>query len=99
MRVWLAQCLCPQRHSILAAADEAEDEAEAEDKLMEILRVQIKRMIGSGTIDPKCGLCGAPAESWGYELGRTRFTSMPEAEPELRQSEREQAVIRRLFGA
>ena len=55
-------------------------------------------MVGSGTINPWCGLCKAPIESWRYELGRTRFASMAEAEPVLRQSEREQSAVRRIFG-
>jgi hypothetical protein len=96
--VWLAQCLCPQRHAILGAAVEADYRPGAEDALIETLRLQVKRMIGSGTINPWCGLCKAPIESWRYEINRTRFASMAEAEPQLRQSEREQAVVRRAFG-
>jgi hypothetical protein len=29
MAVWICQCLCPDRHCILATADEAENEDEA----------------------------------------------------------------------
>jgi hypothetical protein len=97
-RVWIAQCLCPQRHAILAAGGEAEDHSAAEEALIKPLRTQVTRMIGSGTINPWCGLCKAPIESWRYEVGRTRFASMAEAEPHLRQNEREQAVVRRAFG-
>lgn len=98
MRVWIAQCLCPQRHAILAVSSEAEDRQAAEESLIKPLREQVTRMIGSGTINPWCGLCAADVETWTYELGRTRFASMQEAEPELRQNEREQAHVRRLFG-
>lgn len=96
-RVWIAQCLCPQRHAILAAANEADDRKEAEDLIAQ-LRTQVTRMIGSGTFNPWCGLCKAPIESWFYELRRMPFHSMQEAEPVLRQSERAQASTRRAFG-
>lgn len=98
MGVWIAQCLCPQRHAICAAGGEAEDQPTAEKTLITPLRTQVTRMIGSGTINPWCGLCRAPLESWRYEVGRTRFASMQEAEPALRQNEQEQAQVRRLFG-
>jgi hypothetical protein len=97
--VWIAQCLCgPRRHAILAAAVVAEDRDAAEQAALEPLRTHVARMIGSGTIDPWCGLCHSPRDCWLYELGRTRFTSMEEAAPALRQSEREQAAIGRIFG-
>jgi hypothetical protein len=98
VRVWIAQCLCPQRHAILAASSEAEDRQAAEERCLKPLREQVTRMIGSGTINPWCGLCRAPLESWRYEVGRTRFASMQEAEPAMRQSEREQGHLRRIVG-
>ena len=98
MSVWLAQCLCPQRHAILAASGMAEDRAAADACVTKPLRTHVMRMIGSGTINPWCGLCKAPAETWRYELERMAFASMAEAEPVLRESEREQAIVRRLFG-
>jgi hypothetical protein len=97
-RVWIAQCLCPKRHAILAVSAEAKDRMAAEASLIERLRTQVRRMIGSGTLNPWCGLCKAPIESWRYQVGRTRFATMAEAEPVLRQSEREQAEVRRIFG-
>jgi hypothetical protein len=97
-RVWIAQCLCPQRHAILAATNEADDRSEAEATLIAQLRTHVRRMIGSGTINPWCGLCKAPVESWRYELGRTPYRSIEEAEPSLRQSERAQAAVREAFG-
>jgi hypothetical protein len=96
-RVWIAQCLCPQRHAILAAAKETVDRSEAEDLIAQ-LRTQVTRMIGSGTLNPWCGLCGSPVESWRYEVNRTRFRLIEEAEPSLRQVEREQAAVREAFG-
>jgi hypothetical protein len=45
-RVWVAQCLCPQRHAILSAGGEAEDQSAAEEALIKPLRTQVTRMIG-----------------------------------------------------
>jgi hypothetical protein len=40
-RVWIAQCLCPQRHAILTSAGEAADRDEAEDDIEQPLRGRI----------------------------------------------------------
>jgi hypothetical protein len=96
-RVWLAQCLCPKRHAILAAAAEAEDQPTAQEAIVKPLRERITEMVKSGTINPWCGLCQSPVESWRYELGRTPYRSMQEAEPSLRAAESEQSVVREAF--
>lgn len=96
--VWIAQCLCPKRHTILAAAGGADDREAAEDGLLTPLRGHIAGLLAGGTFNPWCGLCKSPSEAWTYELARTRFRSMEEAMPELRRSEAEQAVTRALFG-
>lgn len=93
--VWLAQCLCPERHAILAAAREAEGRLHAV-AIVSSLRETIETMIAAGEINPWCGLCYARSDTWHYELGRTRFTTMQEAEPEMRKAERNQGIIRGL---
>jgi hypothetical protein len=98
VRVWIAQCLCPMRHAILGGAGEAADEAEARAKVLNPLEGAVQEAIQIGALNPWCGLCHAKIETWTYEIGRTRFTSMPEAEPALRQNAREQAAVRALFG-
>lgn len=96
--VWLCQCLCPNRHCILAAADEAETEQEAaairetlERKLAELLRVHV--------FNPWCSLCGAALEAWRYELRRTPFATLDEAMPALREAEARQLLTSRLLGS
>lgn len=97
-QVWLAQCLCPHRHAILAAAHVADDEEDAEARVRQPLQAQVEAMLAAGAINPWCGLCQAPVATWRYELTGTAFRSLREAMPALRYSEREQAIIREAFG-
>ena len=98
MRVWITQCLCPQRHCILATAGEADNEREAEELVAVPLRKHIGGLLKAGTINPWCGLCHAKAETWHYELGRTRFGSLDEAKPALMEEEAKQMLTRSLCG-
>lgn len=88
-RVWLAQCLCPERHCILAAADLADSAAEAQ-AIVASLEQAVAEVLAKGLIDPWCGLCRAPAESWRVEVGRTAWRDLADARPVLEQVEREQ---------
>jgi hypothetical protein len=97
-RVWICQCLCPQRHCILASAGEAESKGAAEETIALPLRTQVAALLKSGEFNPWCGLCNARSETWRYELGRTPFRSMGEAAPALRQTEQDQATTRALWG-
>jgi hypothetical protein len=96
-RVWVAQCLCPDRHCIVAAANEANSEAEAQEITVQ-LRRQVTELLRSGAINPWCGICGAKRATWKYELGRTMFATIHEASPHLARLERENATARELFG-
>ena len=82
--VWICQCLCPDRHCILASAAEADTEAEAVELVRAPLRRRIVELLGSGTMNPWCALCGANRATWRYELRRTRFSTMEQAMPTLR---------------
>ncbi|HTI78956.1 MAG TPA: hypothetical protein VL614_00745 [Acetobacteraceae bacterium] len=97
-RVWVAQCLCPGRHAILALAGEANSGQEAMVSIASPLRQAVQAALQEQTINPWCSLCNAKAETWVYEIGRTRFRTMEEATPTLRESEAKQATLRRLFG-
>jgi hypothetical protein len=97
-RVWIAQCLCPQRHCIMATAGEAENRRAAEATVGALLRANVKAKLLSGEFNPWCGLCHAAAESWRYEVARSRFRSMAEATPALKESEGQQQVTRALWG-
>jgi len=75
--VYLAQCLCPQRHALMAVYGEDEKTLEWR------LRQMIERLIDKNAINPWCGICRASVETWYYEVAKTRFATMQEAKPAL----------------
>lgn len=95
--VWICQCLCPLRHAILAAANEG-DEIWAHTTLIEELKTQIGRMIILGQINPWCGICRSPLESWNYEVARTKFRTLEEGLPELDRGAAANAAARLILG-
>ena len=96
--VWIAHCLCPQGHSIGLLASFAVDVSDAQTAILAPLREQIANMIANRSRNPWCGLCHAPASEWTYEVRRTRFATMEEAVPALRQLEARQIVVASLWG-
>lgn len=97
-RIWIAQCLCgPQRHAILAVAGEA-DGPRAAKVLLSMIRDQVADLLAGRLLNEWCALCNAPAREWTYEVRRSRFATMDEAEPELRKSEGDQIITNALLG-
>lgn len=88
--VWLAQCLCPQDHAILAISAEMEDALAAESLATQV-RQNVASFLADRVFNPWCGICRAPPSTWRYEVVRTRFASMWEARPVLQIMEEEQA--------
>jgi hypothetical protein len=82
----------------MAAADEAKSYKEAEALLLTPLVSQVAKLLTERTLNPWCGLCAATADQWKYEVGRSRFRTMEEAEPMLRQVEGEQIITNALWG-
>jgi hypothetical protein len=82
-RVWIAQLMCPKRHTIVASAAVAADRRKAIPLLVEPLREEADRLVRSGAINAWCGLCGSPRETWMVDLGRTEYRSLEEAKPKL----------------
>lgn len=95
-RVWIAQCLCPQRHAILAVADVAATAAEA-NKIVTALHKQVEGML-NGALNPWCGLCGARNDTWHIEVGRTQWRTLEEALPHIRAEEIKQSATRAAWG-
>ena len=97
MAVYLAQCLCPQRHCIMALADEHESDREAE-KLRGALRGKVFAFLKSGALRGWCALCGADRATWRYEVGATGWETTAEALEPLRQLEAEQVLTNAIWG-
>jgi hypothetical protein len=97
MTVWIAQCLCPARHAIAASYGEAGGQLQAEREVRRPLCLAVALALHAGDINPWCGLCGATSATWQYELARSRFQTMQEAEPEMRRMAAEQAITRAAY--
>jgi hypothetical protein len=96
-RVWIAQCLCPQRHAIIATAGEAEGRAGAERYVVGPLKFRVASLLRAKTLNPWCGICRAQARTWRYELARTAFATMAEAMPALKENEDKQRLTAALL--
>ena len=83
----LSQCLCPQRHCIIASLGDGDYAA-----LQTSLKNQLRDMIRQNKLNPWCGLCGAKARDWIYETQETGFTSMEEALPLALQEQAKQVA-------
>lgn len=87
MTVWICQCLCPDRHCMLAIVGEAESEEEAKSGVSAPLRRKMVEALNEGILNPWCNLCGADRATWRYELRRTKFATMEEAIPHMHEIE------------
>jgi hypothetical protein len=96
-RVWIAQCLCPQRHAIMAAANEARDRQHAQ-RLLAELKKTVEEWLAKGVINPWCGICHAEKAMWHYEIGRTRWETMTEANAALAKTAAENITAGILYG-
>jgi hypothetical protein len=95
----MAQCLCPDRHCILALAQAIEDDC-PEDiaRLLDRLQGTVDQALAERVINPWCGLCHAEPERWICEAGRTAFTTLAEAKPAIAESQARQDAVRTQFG-
>jgi hypothetical protein len=97
--VWMAQCLCPQRHMIAGVTGEADSKADAKARLVDQLEDGLDRLLAKdGGGNPWCGICGAERETWRIEVGRTRFRSMKEAEGPLADNQFRQMLTSAILG-
>lgn len=87
MKVRIVQCLCQQRHCLLALAYESLT-GEADLDKSDMLRAKVVELIARHVLNPWCGICRSRA-LW-YEDKATVFTSMHEAEAAFAQLEEAQ---------
>jgi hypothetical protein len=97
MSVWICQCLCPDRHAMLATAGEADTATEVAAVRTE-LRRNVVRLLESGVLNGWCAICGAHRATWRYELGRTKWATLEEAMPHLRQLEAQNMLTNLIHG-
>jgi hypothetical protein len=97
-RVWIAQCLCPQRHAITATAAEADDRRDAERNVLHPLKLAVRLWLREGKINPHCGICYADKATWKFEVERTRWATMAEAEGEVARIALENLATGMLYG-
>lgn len=92
MTVWVAQCLCANRHSILAFGFEDPETPHGEtDQVFTpqagalALKQEVERLMAEGIFNPWCGICRDT--NFHVELGKTRWATMEEATPHLKANE------------
>jgi len=96
MSVYITQCLCPARHCIIAHAREGEDVTP--EAAREALAHVVDFLIAQKIIKSECGICGAPRARFHFEDARTRFETLAEAEPQMREVEEANARARAMLG-
>lgn len=90
MTVWIAQCLCPQRHCIMAAAFDDTQTAPAQGERE--LREGLERLFETGELNRYCHICESTQLS--YETRQTPFANMAEALPVIKMIEAAQLATR-----
>jgi hypothetical protein len=97
MSVRLVQCLCPNRHAIIAIAyapgvTSAGDITLDQSNAAGYMKGMFQRMVGNGSLNAVCGICGAT--EFSYEDAPTKYETMDEALPALKEVEQRQRATR-----
>ena len=95
-RIHLIQCLCPERHAIMAVMYDPE-RISAEGALAGFQQV-VELALQQKVIRQRCEICKRDVE-FHYEDAVTKFNSIEEAAPLARQIEAQQLATRRFFDA
>jgi hypothetical protein len=96
VKVRIVQLLCPARHCIMAFAYLA-DKGEVDPAVAGWLRTAFDDLCEAGRLHPWCALCHS--REFRTEDGPTKWSSMEEAAPHLREIEAAQAATRDYFRA
>lgn len=92
MAVHLIQLLCPERHALIALAYEVGSDGMGDKARLRRLKHQWAEMIASGAVNPWCGICGS--RELRYETAVTRWDTLEQAAPSLKEEERRNALAR-----
>lgn len=90
--IYIIQCLCPQRHAIMAVAYDPEELPH--DVAMATFQQQIEEWVSKQVIDPWCGICHS--REWRYERAKSKYKTMDEAGAELSKMETANRASRRI---
>ena len=95
--IHIIQCLCPERHAILAVAydDAVTTGAEALQMFQSMVQSMVLVTTDGGGLNPWCGIC--ESRDWFYEDGVTGFTTLAEAKPFLEKCQADQMATRALI--
>jgi hypothetical protein len=92
--IHIIQCLCPDRHAIMGIAYDPKDMSPEE--AMQAMREWVQGAIDTHVINPWCAICGS--SMWQFEDGVSKFHTLEEAQPVLRESELKQEFTNRILG-
>lgn len=95
MALHIVQVLCPDRHCIFAFAYEPDGKEITDEKMIQSAMNTIDRMANAGEINRWCGLCGS--RDLKAEAAVTRFNTLDEAMPHLKEEEAKQMLTRMLL--
>ena len=105
MRVRVAQCLCPNRHAIMALVFTSETITDA--SAIEALRAAVRLALNGEAgvlglavkkLNAWCGICGKDGGTWLYEIEWSKeFDSLEAAEHAIHELQTAQAVSRALL--
>jgi hypothetical protein len=90
--IYIIQCLCPQRHAIMAVSYDPEELPH--DVAMATFQSSIEEWVRKEVIDPWCGICHS--REWHYEPAKTKYKTMEEAAVELSKIETANRASRRI---
>lgn len=84
--IWITQLLCPQRHCIIAAA--WDDQEDAAPQVEHQVRTGFFESVKKHELNPFCGIC--QSRSLHCESGPTKWKTMEEALPHIKREEAKQ---------
>jgi hypothetical protein len=92
--IHIIQCLCPDRHCIFALAYDPADLSSPE--AMQGFKEMVQAALDKKLANPWCGMCGSTL--WSYEDAVTKFATIEEARPAMKETEADQMATRAILG-
>lgn len=96
MKVWQAQCVCPNGHVLTKSTNETRDD-ESPKFILVHLKNAMDHAMANGQCDPWCNMCRAPATEWEYRTIELPYVSLHQAHPHLEDDDEIVAGERELY--